>query len=70
MLNIFLLQIFLILYIPKQIYAFGEKKKVKLEQVEVQEYPRPAPLFIKIIYTVDSQDARQIHWTMKYRSLI
>ena len=45
MLNIFLLQLFLILYTPKQIYAFGEKKKEKLEQVEVHEYPRPAPLF-------------------------
>ena len=33
-LNPFLLQLFLILHTPKQIYAFGEKK-LKLEQVEV-----------------------------------
>ena len=43
-LNTFLLQLFLILYTPKQIYAFGEKK-VKLEQVEVHEYPQLLPLF-------------------------
>ena len=32
-----------------------EKKKVKLGQVEVHKYPRPAPLFIKIIYSWQSR---------------
>ena len=39
----FFIAFFLTLYTPKQIYAFGEKKKVKLGQVEVHKYPRPAP---------------------------
>ena len=31
------------------------EKKVKLGQVEVHKYPRPAPLFIKIIYSWQSR---------------
>ena len=57
-LNTFWLQLFLILYTPKHIYAFGEKKKrVKLEQVEMHKYPPAGAIieFIKIIYSWQSR---------------
>ena len=45
-LNTFLLQLFLTVFCTLQSRSMHlERKKVKLEQVEVHKYPQPAPLF-------------------------